>query len=89
MSGEPNLVFLTRPGCHLCDEVRGQLAALAELHGLRLDELSVESDPQSEGRFGQRIPVLLWEGSVVAEGRFSPEAAIEVVLARAAGRTIW
>jgi hypothetical protein len=82
VSLEPSLTLLTRPGCHLCDGVRGPLAALARLHGLRLEELSVDSDPQVHALFGQRIPVLLWAGAVVAEGRFTPEAAIEKVLPR-------
>lgn len=88
MSGEPSPILLTRPGCHLCDEVRGPLAALAALRGLHLAERSVESDPQSEARFGKPIPILLWDGMVIAEGRFSPQTAIEEVLARAARRTI-
>ena len=81
MSGEPSLILLTRPGCHLCDGVRGPLAMLAALHGLRLDEMSVESDAHREETFGQRIPVLLWGGVVMGEGRFSAEIAIGRVLA--------
>jgi hypothetical protein len=84
VSAEPSLTLLTRPGCHLCDGIRGPLAALAGLNGLRLEELCVDSDPQSRALFGRRIPVLLWAGGVVAEGRFSPEAAIGQVLARLA-----
>ncbi len=54
---------------------------LAALHGLRLDEMSVESDTHREETFGQRIPVLLWGGVVMGEGRFSAEIAIGRVLA--------
>ncbi len=82
MSVERSLILLTRPDCHLCDGIRGPLAALAGQHGLRLDERNVESDPQSEELFGRRIPVLLWAGTVVAEGRFNPGTAIDHVLAR-------
>ena len=88
MSGEPSLILLTRPGCHLCEGVRGPLAALAGLHGLRLDEMSVESDAHREALFGQRIPVLLWGSVVVGEGRFSPEEAIARVVQPDAGLTI-
>ncbi|MHB1522391.1 MAG: glutaredoxin family protein [Candidatus Dormibacteria bacterium] len=82
MSVEPSLILLSRPRCHLCDGVRGPLTTLAEIHGLRLEELSVDADPRSEELFGQRIPVLLWDGAVVAEGRFNPQTAIDWVLAR-------
>jgi hypothetical protein len=88
VSAEPSLILLTRPGCHLCDGVREPLATLARLHGLHLDELSVESDPQREEQFGQRIPVLLWGSVVVGEGRFSPEEAIARVVQPDAGLTI-
>lgn len=88
MSDRGALVLLTRPGCHLCERVRSPLADLAERHGWQLEEADVDADPGHRARYGRRIPVLLWAGEVVAEGRFSPESALAKVIAAAAGRTI-
>ncbi len=66
----PALRLLTRPGCHLCDEMKATVAPLVARLGGVLTEVDVDSDPGLSERFGLEIPVLLdAEGRVVAKVR--------------------
>ena len=57
-----------RAGCHLCEEMAGQLRAL----GIAFDEIDVDSDPQLRLRYGREVPVLVFEQSVFRH-RLAPE----------------
>ncbi len=64
-SPPPIISFLTRPGCHLCDEAREELdLVLAERASAgstvpRLVEVDIESDPALLTRHIESIPVLM------------------------------
>ena len=57
--------LITREGCHLCDE------ALDLLHELGVEpELhDVDADDQLLSQYDWRVPVVVVDGRVVAEGR--------------------
>ncbi|HZV50799.1 MAG TPA: glutaredoxin family protein [Candidatus Dormibacteraeota bacterium] len=59
------VALVTRKGCHLCEE------ALAALRGMGVEPhlLDVDADPELFRLYDFRVPVLLVEGRVVAEGR--------------------
>jgi glutaredoxin len=59
------VVLVTREGCHLCEE------ALRLLQELRVNpELrDVDADDELHRRYDFRVPVVLVDGEVVAEGR--------------------
>jgi hypothetical protein len=60
--------FLTRPGCHLCDEARPLVKSLLG-RGESLLEIDIDTDDDLTKEFGLRIPVLVGpDGSVIAEG---------------------
>ncbi len=63
------LVLVTRQGCHLCDDA---LELLHEL-GHEPDLVHVDSDERLFELYDWRVPVLLRDGHVVAEGRISRE----------------
>jgi predicted thioredoxin/glutaredoxin len=72
------IVLVTRQGCRLCDE------ALAMLRSLGVDPLlrDVDADEQLHSQYDWRVPVVLLDGRVVAEGRIeatSLAAAIQRV----------
>lgn len=70
----PALRLLTRPGCHLCEEMKSRIAPLVGRLGGTLSEVDVDSDPALSERFGLEIPILLDEdGRVVAKLRDSAE----------------
>lgn len=61
--------LVTRPGCHLCDEVRPVVAAVAEETGTRWQEVSLLDDPALMERWRDDIPVVLVDGALVARWR--------------------
>lgn len=69
------LVLVTREGCHLCDQ------ALAELRGLGHEpELAdVDAEERLHDLYDWRVPVVLVDGRVVAEGRVSKEQLLRAV----------
>ena len=73
------LVLVTRQGCHLCDE------ALRLLHSLGHEpELAdVDTDDRLHDLYDWRVPVVLLDDRVVAEGRISSEQ-----MARAVGKGV-
>ncbi|MEX1207376.1 MAG: glutaredoxin family protein [Acidimicrobiia bacterium] len=69
-----DLTFLTRDRCLLCVEA---LAVVEEQvrrrrHTVRI--IDVDSDPTLRDRYGDRVPVVLRDGSEVLAGAFTPRA---------------
>ena len=48
----------TRPGCHLCDEARREMAAAACGDLYELEEIDVDTDPELRRRYGWDVPVV-------------------------------
>jgi predicted thioredoxin/glutaredoxin len=59
------VVLVTRAGCHLCDEALGLLHEL----GIEPEVADVDADDQLFSLYDWRVPVILVDGAVVAEGR--------------------
>jgi GNAT superfamily N-acetyltransferase len=62
--------LVTRAGCHLCEEALAELRAVGIEPRLR----DVDGDPALFAQFDFRVPVVLVEGRVVAEGRLDGAA---------------
>jgi glutaredoxin len=69
------LTIYSRPGCHLCDEMKGVvkrvIGPLADRAVLR--EIDISGDPDLEARYGVEIPVLLIDGKKAAKYRINAE----------------
>ena len=65
--------LFSRPGCHLCEVMLAELAALPAAAGLPLDVYDVDRDPAARARYGHKIPVLLLDGELVCHGRLNVE----------------
>jgi predicted thioredoxin/glutaredoxin len=63
------LVLVTRQGCHLCDEALGRLRSL----GHEPELADVDADKALHDLYDWRVPVVLLDGSVVAEGNITLE----------------
>jgi len=70
-----SLVLVTRQGCHLCDEALGLLRSL----GHEPELADVDSDDRLHDLYDWRVPVLLLDDRVVAEGRFTQELLVKTV----------
>ncbi len=59
----------SRPGCHLCEEMKAVVHRVAETMPLVLDEIDISDDAQLERLYGTEIPVLMIGGRKVAKYR--------------------
>ena len=65
------LTLYSRPGCHLCDEMKAVVARVVrELETpVTIDEIDISTDADLETRYGLEIPVLLIDGKKAAKYR--------------------
>jgi glutaredoxin len=64
----PRVTLYSRPGCHLCDEVRDAIRARrGELPEFELEEVNIEGNAELHARYLERIPVIEVEGQFVCE----------------------
>ncbi|MBI2863299.1 MAG: glutaredoxin family protein [Chloroflexi bacterium] len=63
--------FYTKDGCHLCEEARQMLTAIADEVSLAITEVDITRDPKVYERFKYAIPVIEVDGAVLIGGRFS------------------
>ena len=61
------VVFFTRPGCHLCDDARVVLLAERERTPFELQEIDIETDAALVREYGLRIPVVFVDGEEAFE----------------------
>ena len=54
------IVLYGRPQCHLCDEAKPIVAAVARDLGLSVEERNVEDHAAWEAQFGSQIPVAFY-----------------------------
>ena len=59
---EPRLRLMTRAGCHLCESAEQTLAQIAAEAGLATGTVDVDSDPELQAEYGDRVPVVLLDG---------------------------
>ena len=61
--------FLTREGCHLCDEARPVLEKVAKSMNVGIREVDIDGDDELTRLYGLRVPVILGtHDRVLAEG---------------------
>lgn len=58
--------MLSRPGCHLCEQVVAEVEPLCHAAGATLRVLDVDSRADWREAYGLRIPVLLGAGRELA-----------------------
>lgn len=63
------LTLYSRPGCHLCDEMKTTIERVAQSIPLTLDVVDISANAALETRYGLEIPVLLVEGQKAAKYR--------------------
>ena len=72
-SSPPRFLLYSRPGCGLCEEMLGELAAIPAAGAFGIDVLDVDADRAALVRYGHKIPVLLFGGELVCHGRLDRE----------------
>ncbi|HVO27461.1 MAG TPA: glutaredoxin family protein [Candidatus Margulisiibacteriota bacterium] len=56
------LTLYSRPGCHLCEEMKETVAPVARQLGCTVTQVDISGDPELERRYATEIPVLLING---------------------------
>jgi glutaredoxin len=56
------LTLITRVDCHLCDVAKEAMARVAATAGVGWHEVDVDSDPQLQEEYWDRVPVILLDG---------------------------
>ena len=78
------LRLLSRPGCHLCEEMRAEVDRLLDGDAHRWEVVDVDSDDEIARRWGDSIPVLFVNGRFFAKVRVPKLAARLRLLSAAA-----
>ncbi|MBI4572285.1 MAG: glutaredoxin family protein [candidate division NC10 bacterium] len=76
-----HLELYSRPGCHLCEDLRVLCQRLGGEFPVRLTEVNIEANPALEARYGEEIPVLFIDGRKAVKYR-TTEAALRRRLQR-------
>jgi thiol-disulfide isomerase/thioredoxin len=80
------LTIYSRPGCHLCDEMKAVVRRVAEsipLKPVNVVEIDISTDPELEALYGLEIPVLLVEGKKAAKYRIEEAYLLRLLAGRA------
>lgn len=62
VGAEARVRFVTRDGCHLCEEARAVVAAVCAELGERFVEVDVDEDPSLLARYDEQVPVTFVDG---------------------------
>jgi glutaredoxin len=84
MTSKPGASFVLygRAWCHLCEEMRAELAPIAARHGLAIEWIDIDEDPQLEARYNERVPVLTLDGVELCQYRLDARAVHAALGAR-------
>jgi glutaredoxin len=78
-----HVTIYSRPGCHLCDEMKAIVTRASRSFTFALEEIDISSDPALEARYGLEIPVLIIDGKKVAKYRLTEEELRRMLDSRA------
>jgi glutaredoxin len=53
-----DITIYSRPGCHLCEEAKRQIAPLLTEFGSRCMEINIDQDPELRARYDYDVPVI-------------------------------
>lgn len=71
------LTLYSKPGCHLCEDLRALLDELQPEYGFALEEVDITADAGVYTRYRHDIPVLLRDNEEIARGRITDRELIE------------
>ena len=80
-----NLTIYSRPGCHLCDEMKAVVRRVSASVPVSLEEIDISGHAELERLYGLEIPVLLADGKKVAKYRITEDQLRRLLRAAADG----
>ena len=76
------LTLYSRPGCHLCDDMKAVINRVARTIPLTLDVVDISTDADLERRHGLEIPVLMIDGKKAAKYRVEEDELTRILKGR-------
>jgi glutaredoxin len=75
------LTVYSRPGCHLCEEMKTVIQRVTRslTAQIGLEEVDISLDPELEARYGLEIPVLLVDGRKAAKYRITERELMRIL----------
>ena len=74
-----HVVLYTKPGCHLCEVMKREIASAGCDELFILEEVNIENDPEMFARFRFDIPVLFINGTQAFQHRLTAESFKEAL----------
>jgi glutaredoxin len=81
--GSNKITIYSRPGCHLCDEMKAVVARVSRKTPLWVEEIDISGDAELEARYGTEIPVLMVDGRKAAKYRVTEDQLVAILNGRA------
>ena len=81
------LTIYSRPGCHLCDDMKAVVKQVVRDvdESASIDEVDISTDPALEALYGLEIPVLMIDGKKAAKYRVTEDALKRMLAGRSNG----
>jgi glutaredoxin len=76
------LTIYSRPGCHLCDEMKAVVRRASETIPLYIEEIDISANPELEAQYGLEIPVLVVNGRKAAKYRVTEKELLGILEGR-------
>jgi glutaredoxin len=73
MSQRAAVILYSKPGCHLCDEMKAEIASAGCADHYNLREVNIESDSELRAEYRYDVPVLLIDGVEFVRHRLRAE----------------
>ena len=80
-----SLTIYSRPGCHLCDEMKAVIERVGRSVPLTVDEIDISRDAELDERYRLEVPVLMVDGKKAAKYRITEEELTRILAGRAGG----
>jgi glutaredoxin len=64
-----DVTIYSRPGCHLCEEAKAEIAPLLKEFGARLTEINIDEDSDLRARYDYDVPVIFLGARKAAKHR--------------------
>jgi glutaredoxin len=79
------LTLYSKPGCHLCDEMKRVIETVGATCRLTLDVVDISRDAELVERYGLEIPVLMIDGRKAAKYRITERELVEKLTGKRSG----
>ena len=74
MSERARIIMYSKPGCHLCEEMKAEMAKASCPDLYELEEINIETDDALLARYRHDIPVLIINGTETFRHRLTRES---------------